>query len=64
MSKVTLYNRYMKNVIEPFALSTIAKSYDSNYGDPKLAVPYEQLSKEEQDKDKAFLSRYFVSSRS
>ena len=33
MSKVTLYNRYMKNVIEPFALSTIAKSYDSNYGD-------------------------------
>lgn len=27
--------------------------YDSNFGDPKLAVPYEQLSKEEQDKDKA-----------
>lgn len=27
--------------------------YDPNYGDPKLAVPYEQLSKEEQDKDKA-----------
>ena len=26
--------------------------YDPNYGDPKLAVPYEQLSKEEQDKDK------------
>ena len=23
----------MKNVIESFALSTIAKSYDSNYGD-------------------------------
>jgi hypothetical protein len=27
--------------------------YDPNYGDPKLAVPYEKLSKEEQDKDKA-----------
>ena len=27
--------------------------YDPNYGDPKLAVPYDQLSKEEQDKDKA-----------
>ena len=27
--------------------------YDPNYGNPKLAVPYEQLSKEEQDKDKA-----------
>ena len=27
--------------------------YDANYGDPKLAVPYAQLSKEEQDKDKA-----------
>ena len=29
--------------------------YDQNYGDPNLAVPYEQLSKEEQDKDKAQL---------
>lgn len=27
--------------------------YDSNYGDPKLAVPFLQLSKEEQDKDKS-----------
>lgn len=27
--------------------------FDPNYGDSKLAVPYEQLSKEEQDKDKA-----------
>ena len=27
--------------------------FDPNYGDAKLAVPYEQLSKEEQDKDKA-----------
>ena len=27
--------------------------FDANYGDPKLAVPYELLSKEEQDKDKA-----------
>ena len=27
--------------------------FDPNYGDPKLAVPYEQLSSEEQDKDKA-----------
>ena len=26
--------------------------FDPNYGDPKLAVPYLQLSKEEQDKDK------------
>ena len=29
--------------------------YNPEYGDPKLAVPYEQLSKEEQDKDKAQL---------
>ena len=29
--------------------------FDPNNGDPKLAVPYEQLSKEEQDKDKAQL---------
>lgn len=29
--------------------------FDDNYGDPKLAVPYQQLSKEEQDKDKAQL---------
>lgn len=27
--------------------------YDEQYGDPKLAVPYAELSKEEQDKDKA-----------
>ena len=27
--------------------------YDEQYGDPSLAVPYEELSKEEQDKDKA-----------
>ncbi len=27
--------------------------YDPNYGDPKLAVPYEQLSEDEKDKDKA-----------
>ena len=27
--------------------------FDSNNGDPKLAVSYDQLSKEEQDKDKA-----------
>ena len=27
--------------------------YDPNYGVPKLAVPYSELSKEEQDKDKA-----------
>ena len=27
--------------------------FDPNYGDPNLAVPYEKLSKEEQDKDKA-----------
>lgn len=29
--------------------------FDPGYGDPKLAVPYEQLTKEEQDKDKAQL---------
>ena len=29
--------------------------FDSNYGDPKLAAPFEQLSKEEQDKDRAQL---------
>lgn len=29
--------------------------FDANYGDPKLAVPYAHLSKEEQDKDKAQL---------
>ena len=29
--------------------------FHPEYGDPKLAVPYEQLSKEEQDKDKAQL---------
>ena len=27
--------------------------YDEQYGDPSLAVPYEELSKEQQDKDKA-----------
>lgn len=29
--------------------------FNPEYGDPKLAVPYAQLSKEEQDKDKAQL---------
>jgi rubredoxin len=29
--------------------------FDEQYGDPKLTVSYEQLSKEEQDKDKAQL---------
>ena len=29
--------------------------YDPNNGDPKLAAPYEQLSKEEQDKDKVHI---------
>lgn len=29
--------------------------FDENYGDPKLAVHYSQLTKEEQDKDKAQL---------
>ena len=29
--------------------------YNPEYGDPKLAVPYAELSKEEQDKDKAQL---------
>lgn len=33
MTKVTLENRYMKEVIEPFALSTIAKSYDPSYNE-------------------------------
>lgn len=30
--------------------------FNPEYGDPKLAVPYSQLSKEEQDKDKAQLA--------
>lgn len=30
--------------------------YDPNYGDPRLAVSFEQLSKEEQDKDIAQLA--------
>ena len=29
--------------------------FNPEYGNPQLAVPYEQLSKEEQDKDKAQL---------
>lgn len=29
--------------------------FDPNYGDPKLAVPYSELSKEEKDKDIAQL---------
>ncbi len=29
--EVTLYNRYDKNIIEPFALKTIANSYDKSY---------------------------------
>lgn len=29
--------------------------FDKNYGDPKLAVPYSKLTKEEQEKDKAQL---------
>ena len=29
--------------------------FDPNYGDPNLAVPYDKLSKEEQDKDRAQL---------
>lgn len=29
--------------------------FDSNYGDPKLAVPYNELSQEEKDKDIAQL---------
>lgn len=29
--------------------------FDENYGDPKLAVPYSKLTKEEQEKDKAQL---------
>ena len=30
--------------------------YDPNYGDPKLAVPFDELPKEEQDKDTAQLA--------
>ena len=43
----------MASVIHEEWLKRNSLVFDPNYGDPKLAVPYAQLSKEEQDKDKA-----------
>lgn len=43
----------MASVIHEEWLKRNSWVFDPNYGDPKLAVPYAQLSKEEQDKDKA-----------
>lgn len=43
----------MGSVIHEEWLKRNSWVYDSNYGDPKLAVPYIQLPKEEQDKDKS-----------
>lgn len=43
----------MGSIIHEKWLSRNLWVYDPNYGDPKLAVPYAQLSKEAQDKDKA-----------
>ena len=31
--EVTVYNRYSKEIIESFAISTISKSFDAEYGD-------------------------------
>lgn len=43
----------MASIIHEEWLKRNSWVFDANYGDPKLAVPYQQLSKEEQDKDKA-----------
>lgn len=43
----------MGSVIHEEWLKRNSWVYDPNYGNPKLAVPYEQLSPEEQEKDKA-----------
>ena len=42
----------MASVIHEEWLNRNSWVYDPNYGNPSLAVPYEELSKEEQDKDK------------
>lgn len=42
----------MASVVHNEWLKRNAWVFDPNYGDPKLAVPYSQLSKEEQEKDK------------
>ena len=43
----------MASVIHEKWLSRNSWVFDPSYGNPELAVPYGQLSKEEQDKDKA-----------
>ena len=45
----------MASIIHDEWLKRNSWVYDPNYGDPKLAVPYAELSKEEQDKDIAQL---------
>ncbi len=45
----------MANTIHDEWLKRNEWVFDANYGDPKLAVSFAQLSKEEQDKDKAQL---------
>ncbi len=42
----------MASVVHDEWLKRNSWVFDPNYGDPKLAVPYLQLSKEEQNKDK------------
>ena len=46
---------HMAEVIHNEWLKRNSWVYDPNYGNPKLAVPYAELEKEEQDKDKAQL---------
>ena len=45
----------MASVIHEEWLKRNTWVYDPNYGNPSLIVPFEQLSKEEQDKDRAQL---------
>ena len=45
--EITIHNRYSKEIIEPFAISTIAKSFDSEYGNyysPKDTNNFDYLS--------------------
>ena len=47
--EITVHNRYSKEVIEPFALSTIAKSFDLRYGQyysPKDTNNFDYLSQD------------------
>ena len=45
--EITIHNRYSKEIIEPFAISTISKSFDSEYGNyysPKDTNNFDYLS--------------------